>query len=74
MTASENLSKDLKEKGAGEKDKDFVAKCETLIDNLLLNLAIFKKVFATCKKKRTVISHLYGWDPIFNPVFFAKLG
>lgn len=61
------------ESGIKDRDKEFGTKCEVLIDNLLLNLGIFKKVYASCKKKRSVISHLYGWDPIFNPVFFVKL-
>ena len=41
-----------------------------LIDNLLLNLSIFKKVFYTSRKKKSVISKVYGWDDIFAPVFF----
>lgn len=60
-------------KEQAEADKAFITKCETLIDNLLLNLNIFKKVFNNSKKKRSVISKLYGWDPIFNPVFFTKI-
>lgn len=77
MSGSENAmkdSKDVGEKGVGDKDKEFVAKCEALVDSLLLNLGIFKKVYASCKKKRSVISKLYGWDPIFNPIFFQQYG
>lgn len=74
MSESENTSKETKDVGFGDRDKEFVAKCENLIDSLLVNLGIFKKVYTNCKKKRSVISKLYGWDPIFNPIFFQQYG
>ena len=41
------------------------------MDNLLLNLAIFRKVFHTSKKKRSLVEKLYGWDDSFKEVFFV---
>ena len=51
-------------------DKQSMQNYQTLVDNLLLNLAIFKKVFRNSKKKRNLVEKLYGWDESFKDVFF----
>ena len=53
-------------------DKKFEDKLVSLLDNVILNLSIFKKVFATNKRKRQIIEKLYGWDEVFLPVFFNE--
>ena len=53
-------------------DKKYEDKVFSLVDNVLLNLSIFKKVFATNKKKRIIIEKLYGWDEAFGKVFFNE--
>lgn len=47
-------------------------KVETLVDSLLLNISIFNKVFAGAKRKKHIIQKIFGWDEIFNDVFFNK--
>lgn len=39
-----------------------------------MSIKIFNKVFETSKHKRSTLSKLYGWDPLFNPIFFTKQG
>lgn len=53
-------------------DKKYEDKVYSLVDNVLLNLSIFKKVFANNKKKRIIIEKLYGWDEAFGNAFFNE--
>lgn len=53
-------------------DHKYEQKITNLVDNILLNINIFKKVFANSKRKKSVIEKVYGWDSIFEPVFFNK--
>lgn len=53
-------------------DKDFGSKVDDLVENLLLNINIFQKIFATSKRKKLIITKIFGWDNIFDEVFFHK--